>query len=180
MVRIARSRPGDAAALTAIAFAAKRHWGYPEDWIQRWTDILTLTPEYIRSNPTFSAIEGEEIVGFCALRLTGAEAAVDHLWVTPASMGKGIGSALFRHCEGEARKAGAAHGRVGSPCGGLLPSHGFPDGRAPAGFHGRVRALPAAAGKEHGLSGPRGDGLPRSRYQPKNSAASPQRRLRIE
>ena len=145
MVRIARSRPGDTAALTAIAFAAKRHWGYPEDWIQRWTDILTLTPEYIRSNPTFSAIEGEEIVGFCALRLTGAEAAVDHLWVTPASMGKGIGSALFRHCEGEARKARAARLTVESDphAEGFYQAMGFLTvGRRPASMDGSERFLP--------------------------------------
>ena len=46
-MQILRARPNDPATLTEIAFAAKRHWGYPERWIASWTDLLTLQPESI-------------------------------------------------------------------------------------------------------------------------------------
>lgn len=36
--------PADAAVLTEIAHAAKRHWGYPERWVQLWRAALTITP----------------------------------------------------------------------------------------------------------------------------------------
>ena len=45
----------DADALTEIAFAAKRHWRYPENWIRQWQEALTITPEYVIENPTFVA-----------------------------------------------------------------------------------------------------------------------------
>ena len=106
-MRIVRSSPGDAAALTAIAFEAKRQWGYPEAWIRAWAGTLTIAPGYVASNPTFSALEGGAAAGFCALRMGAGEARVDHLWVRPAHWRRGIGRALFRHAESVARAAGA-------------------------------------------------------------------------
>ena len=32
-MQIIRAKPENATALTAIAFAAKGHWGYPEQWM---------------------------------------------------------------------------------------------------------------------------------------------------
>lgn len=109
--------PADAPALTAIAHAAKRHWGYPEEWIRRWADTLTLTPEYLARHAGFVARVGEEIVGFCALQLEprpagtralheAGDAQLDHLWVRPEAMGKGIGRALFAHVERYAHQQG--------------------------------------------------------------------------
>jgi GNAT superfamily N-acetyltransferase len=144
-MRIVRSRPGDAAALTRIALAAKRHWRYRETWIRRWNAVLTLSPAYIRRNPTYSAIDGDGIVGFCALRLRGAAAVVDHLWVAPGSMGRGIGRQLFRRCEREARKAGVALLRVESDpnAEGFYRAMGASVvGRSPAPVDGVERFLP--------------------------------------
>jgi GNAT superfamily N-acetyltransferase len=104
---ITRARPEEAATLTAIAHAAKRHWGYPEAWIARWTDTLTLTPGYVEAHPTFVARVGEESVGFHALVLQEGEAQIDHLWVLPAAMGRGIGRALFEQAQACARQHGA-------------------------------------------------------------------------
>jgi GNAT superfamily N-acetyltransferase len=144
-MRIESSRPADAQALTAVAFAAKRRWGYPEGWIEAWSPVLTLTPEYIRANPTYSAVEGREIVGFCALRLDGAEAILDHLWVAPAAAGRGVGRSLFRHCEGRAREAGALLLRVESDphAEGFYHAMGAVTvGRVPATMDGEERFLP--------------------------------------
>ena len=110
-----------APGLTVIAHAAKRHWGYPEEWLGRWADTLTLTPEYIATYPTFMARTPDGIVGFYALileplgrprRPAGApalssDAQLDHLWVLPAAMGRGIGRKLFEHAESCARENGA-------------------------------------------------------------------------
>ena len=104
---IVRALPSDAAALTAIAMAAKRHWGYPEHWLQAWRDALTLTPDYIAAHATLVAIVDEAKVGFSAIQLQTTEAALDHLWVLPSAMGRGVGRALFAAAEAAARAAGA-------------------------------------------------------------------------
>ena len=89
--------PDQAEALTQLAFAAKRHWGYPERWIQIWSPLLTISPEFIETHDTCVAYVGEEPVGFCSISVEGERASVEHLWVLPGNIGMGIGAALFRH-----------------------------------------------------------------------------------
>jgi GNAT superfamily N-acetyltransferase len=103
---IVRAKPEDAETLTAIAHAAKRHWGYPETWIESWRDVLTMRPEFIAGNISYCAIEGGRPVGFYVLTNEDDGIRLDHLWILPNAMGRGIGRALFAHAVGEAKSAG--------------------------------------------------------------------------
>lgn len=85
----------EAAALTKIALDAKRYWGYPEHWIKHWQSDLTITPDYISNNHVYVAEENGEIQGFYALCVAGKKAELDHMWVTPARMGTGVGKEMF-------------------------------------------------------------------------------------
>jgi GNAT superfamily N-acetyltransferase len=85
----------EAAALTTIALDAKRHWGYPEHWIKHWESDLTITPDFIRENHVYVAEENREIQGFYALCVVGNKAELEHMWVTPARIGTGVGKELF-------------------------------------------------------------------------------------
>ena len=93
---------GDAVILSDIAGAAKDHWGYPQSWLKMWQKELTVTPQYIAQHPVYVAIYDGSIAGFVALTVGGREAEIDHLWVLPEYMGKGIGRHLLqralRHC----------------------------------------------------------------------------------
>lgn len=105
---IRRAVPEEAAALTQVALAAKAHWGYPQAWLDAWAAELTIAPEFVRANPTFVAIGADAaIVGFHTVVIDDADAMLDHLWIVPAEMRRGIGRALFAHAEGIARAAGA-------------------------------------------------------------------------
>ena len=33
-----------------LALAGKRHWGYPEPWLEAWGGPLTITPEYLAAH----------------------------------------------------------------------------------------------------------------------------------
>ena len=111
-MKIRRACAEDADALTEIAFAAKRHWGYPESWIRRWQDALTVLPQYVIQHPTFVAVLDGEFVGFCAVQMEAGEASLDHLWVLPSFMGRGVGRALFQHAEKIARESGAMRMKI--------------------------------------------------------------------
>lgn len=144
-MKIAEASTADAVALTNIAFAAKRHWQYPERWIRRWRQDLTITPEYIGRNPTFVAMIGGEIAGLCAVQIEAGEALLDHLWVMPSFMRRGVGRALFRHAEDVARERGASRMRiVGDPHAEPFYSHMGTTvyGREPATMDGEERFLP--------------------------------------
>jgi GNAT superfamily N-acetyltransferase len=105
-MQIVRAKPEDADALTEIAHAAKRHWGYSERWIQSWRDILTMRPEFIAGNKTYVARENDRAVGFYLLRTESDGLHLDHLWITPHAMGRGIGRALFEHALEQTRVLG--------------------------------------------------------------------------
>jgi GNAT superfamily N-acetyltransferase len=115
-MKIVRAAAELAGSLSAMALAAKRHWRYPEPWIEIWTPILTLTPEYVTANPTFAAIEageaGEagEVIGFYALVVSrqAPRVQLDHLWLAPAWIGRGLGRTLFEHAAGNAAALGGA------------------------------------------------------------------------
>lgn len=106
-LRIVRATAADADHLTSIAVAAKRSWGYPDAWLEQWKPLLTITSGYLSSQPTFVARVGTEAVGFYALADGGVEWELDHLWVQPGWMGRGVGRALFAHAADTARAAGA-------------------------------------------------------------------------
>ena len=105
-MKITHAIPNQAQILTRISFAAKRHWGYPEHWIQIWSPLLTITPEFIEGHETYVAWIDKKPVGFCALSLEKERASVEHLWVLPDFMGKGVGAGLFRHVFSRCKELG--------------------------------------------------------------------------
>lgn len=106
MIQIRPVRPEQADVLSQIALTAKRHWGYPEPWIEIWTPQLTFSPEYFESNESWAAVDGDVPVAFYTLLEANAIASIENLWVLPAYMGQGIGKELFLHAVEVARQRG--------------------------------------------------------------------------
>ena len=92
-----RAQPHHAQALTDITVTAKRHWKYPEHWIQTWIPMLTISPQYIQANETWMAVVNERPVAYYSLKHDDPYLWLDNLWVLPDFMGKGIGAKLFKH-----------------------------------------------------------------------------------
>ena len=94
-MKIRKAQPEEATTLTRIALDAKRHWGYPEHWINHWESDLTISPEFIANNQVYVAEQAGDIQGFYALCINHAKAELEHMWVAPAHIGTGIGKELF-------------------------------------------------------------------------------------
>jgi GNAT superfamily N-acetyltransferase len=107
-VEITRARPADAPALSAIAWAAKAHWGYPAHWMEQWRELLTITPEFIAANETFAAVRDGRMIAFHALLETAETLRLEHLWVLPEQMGQGVGRILFAQATARATVRGAS------------------------------------------------------------------------
>ena len=96
-MKIVRAKGDDAAALSNIALSAKRHWRYPERWLEIWRESLTFRAEFIAKHETYAAVVAGRTVGFYALRCEGSRGRLEHLWVLPDAMNQGVGRALFTH-----------------------------------------------------------------------------------
>lgn len=101
-ISLRAARQDEADLLTEIACRSKAHWGYRPDQIAAWRPaFLTVTADYIARHSPVVAVDDEYgVVAFAGLERGAQGAALDHLWVLPEFMGRGIGSRLFRHIAG--------------------------------------------------------------------------------
>ena len=95
MVMIRPADPGEAEALSRLARAAKAVWGYSTAQLDRWRDDLTLSAASIRRCPTFVAEVDGELVGVAQVSIDGSPWELEHLWVHPDWLRRGIGRALL-------------------------------------------------------------------------------------
>lgn len=107
-MQVRRARVCEASALSALAVAAKQHWSYAAEDIERWRTLLSVTPDDIASWPTFVAEVQGEVVGFYLLVPKGTTWDLEHLWVSPQCMRRGIGRALLAHASRSAHVGGAS------------------------------------------------------------------------
>jgi hypothetical protein len=77
---ISRAQADEAATLSAIAWSAKAHWGYPRRWLEHWRKLLTISPEFIEANGVFRATRAGETVAFYALLERPSQHRLEHLW----------------------------------------------------------------------------------------------------
>lgn len=107
-ILISRAEVNDSDILTSIAFAAKRYWKYPEEYFAVWKDELTITKDYINQNEVYAARIAGESVGFISIvKMQNDFLAgelwiekgfwLDHIFVHPSFMMKGVGSKLIFH-----------------------------------------------------------------------------------
>ncbi|MBK8807941.1 MAG: GNAT family N-acetyltransferase [Bacteroidales bacterium] len=108
MLTIRKAELHEASVLTEIAFAAKRHWKYPESYYEIWKDELTITQEYITSNIVYVAVFENIVVGFYSI-VENKEAFwagevyvekafwLEHVFILPEYHKKGIGTELIKH-----------------------------------------------------------------------------------
>ena len=114
---ILQANVSDAPGLTKIAFAAKRHWNYPDEYFDIWEKELTITTAYILKNPVFKVVKNNQIIGFYSLVKVPKETYfekiriqagwwLEHLFILPAFHHQGIGKKLIKHAGEELTKRG--------------------------------------------------------------------------
>ena len=108
--RIRRARPGEAATLTELALRSKAYWPYDDAFMAVMRRVLKITEEEIRAHHVLVHETGGVVDGVGALALFDDDWEVDHLWVEPAAIGRGIGRRLLDALLARAARLGA--GRV--------------------------------------------------------------------
>jgi len=98
--------PQEAAQLTRIAIAAKRHWNYPERWMELWIPQLTFTPDYFEVNESWVVELDDVLIAFATFQERSGNFWIENMWVLPEYMSKGVGKKLFALSVDLARQRG--------------------------------------------------------------------------
>ena len=105
-IDIRRAEAAESSLLTELALRSKAHWGYDPQFIEDCRADLTISPDYISTNPVYVAAIESEVAGFYSLLGRGEDCELDFLYVEPGRIGNGCGSRLWRHAVEEARRLG--------------------------------------------------------------------------
>jgi GNAT superfamily N-acetyltransferase len=99
----------EAELLSKVALASKSHWPYSPSQLQRWATDLQVAPADIASWPTVVAFLGRALAGFYQLRSQSDQTCrLEHFWVVPECIGKGVGRLMLADAVERARGGGAA------------------------------------------------------------------------
>jgi GNAT superfamily N-acetyltransferase len=112
-VNISFARLDETDSLTKLALAAKRYWGYDDDFMERCASELTVRESDIDAHRVFVARDTERVLGFYQLiPLNESCVELDMLFVEPRFIGEGVGGALMRSAMNTARHDGATTMRI--------------------------------------------------------------------
>jgi GNAT superfamily N-acetyltransferase len=104
-IEIRESCESDAGDLTEIRVKSKGYWGYAKEVLEAWRPAMLITADYIRGNLVRNIYADGELVGFYAIA-RGDTDLLDHLWLLPSVIGKGLGRQVMLHVLATARQEG--------------------------------------------------------------------------
>ncbi|MCH2042897.1 MAG: GNAT family N-acetyltransferase [Saprospiraceae bacterium] len=97
-MKIERAKYTDANELTNITLRAKGHWGYSEEQLEAWKEVLTIHAVYIEQNEVYTLIQHEKIIGYYSYtRIDGDKVELDNIFLEPECIGKGYGKIMMQH-----------------------------------------------------------------------------------
>ena len=94
--KILPAKLGDGAELTVLALDSKAFWGYSEEFIKSCETALKITDEMIGRLHSGTIKEDNAYVGFYFLSEEESHAELQLLYISPLSIGRGYGRALFK------------------------------------------------------------------------------------
>lgn len=105
---IRRAKIQEAEILTKISFDSKGYWGYPKEFYDIWSNELTISTDYIQKNDVFVFENDSVIISYYSIvelkddiEVSGVRISkgfwLEHMFVEPLSIGKGIGTKMFDH-----------------------------------------------------------------------------------
>ncbi len=109
--------------LTQIAFSSKRYWNYPNKYFKIWERELTITEEYLKNNEVYVYEKNEIKYAFYSIlelksdmkyknETLKAGIWLDHMFIIPQKIRKGIGKELFIDCVEKIKRKGCKRFRI--------------------------------------------------------------------
>lgn len=101
-----KAKAEDCNLLTETAISAKKYWGYADELIRQWIDLLTITEDNLQRGQVYKCFAEEEYIGFFALVPKGNYILVEHLWLLPEFLNKGYGTQTIKEIKRISKEEG--------------------------------------------------------------------------
>lgn len=86
----------DSDVLTNITKRSKAYWGYSDEQMNKWSELLTITQKYIETNNVFKLLIDNRTVGYYSFFYEKESTIkLDNLFVLPEFIGNGLGKLLM-------------------------------------------------------------------------------------
>ncbi len=96
MIEITKANANDYRVLTDITKKSKAYWEYSDEQMREWSDLLTITEEYIQNNEVYKLVINQSIVAYYSyFEIEKNSVRLDNLFVSPENIGKGYGKLLM-------------------------------------------------------------------------------------
>lgn len=96
MLKIIKANPDDDKILTHITKKSKAHWGYSDEQMEKWSQDLTITKDYIKKNKVYKLfLNNKTIAYYSYFNVNENTVKLDNLFVIPEEMRKGYGKLLM-------------------------------------------------------------------------------------
>lgn len=95
-MKIKKANSNSHKILTEITKKSKAFWGYSNEQIEIWSEFLTVSKEYIETNPVYNLVVEDQIIGYYSFFHESENTIkLDNLFVLPEFIGKGFGKILM-------------------------------------------------------------------------------------
>jgi predicted N-acetyltransferase YhbS len=105
-IRIRPARVDEAELLTELSLRSKAFWDYDASFLARCRVVMTVKARNIENHPHYVAELDGRIAGFYGFEPEAEGVGLDYLFVDTDLVGRGVGSALWRHAVDTARGLG--------------------------------------------------------------------------
>ena len=102
------ARLDEVESLNAIAFRSKAYWGYSAEQMEIWRADLAISPEWVTRQQVHIAELDGEVVGFFVVADDSGAWRLEHLWIVPSVIRRGVGRALLARACAVAQDLGAS------------------------------------------------------------------------
>lgn len=95
-MKLEKANSNDDEVLTAITKKSKAYWGYSEEQIKIWSELLTITPTYIETKSVYKLVVDTKTVEYYSFFYEDEHTIkLDNLFILPDYIGKGLGRILL-------------------------------------------------------------------------------------
>ncbi len=95
-MKIEKALKADHKELTELTKESKAFWGFSQEQIEKWSEELTITEDYLKKNEVYKLTINGKIIGyFSFFEIEKNVAKLDNIFILPEFIGQGYGEVLM-------------------------------------------------------------------------------------